>query len=323
MPKRSSRRKSSPEESPPRKGRRSAAGGPATGKRTQKKAAGKGPAGKRRGAKGSGGMGRDASGGRGRRQSAPRQSSEATGLSDTGRLQKVLAGAGFGSRRQCEELILAGRVEIDREVVTTLGTKVQPLKQEIRVDGQVLRRPKLEYYAVNKPDGVICTNRDPGGRRRVVDLMPNKDVRLFTVGRLDLHSEGLILLTNDGELANQLTHPRYGVAKVYRVMVAGIPEPEEMGRIAAGVYLAEGFVRPERIVVRSRYKKNAILEITLREGRNREIRRMLARVGHKVLHLMRISIGPVRLGKLAPGETRRLTSAEVKALYASVCRSDE
>ena len=239
---------------------------------------------------------------------------------DSDRLQKVLAAAGFGSRRECEELILAGRVEVDREVVTKLGTKVQLQRQEIRVDGQALKRPKLEYYAVNKPEGVICTNRDPGGRQRVIDLMPNKDVRLFTVGRLDLHSEGLILLTNDGELANQLTHPRYGVAKVYRVMVAGIPEPEEMGRITSGVYLAEGFVQPERIVIKSKYKKNAILEITLREGRNREIRRMLARVGHKVMHLMRVSIGPLRLGKLAPGETRRLTAAEVKALYASVRR---
>ena len=241
---------------------------------------------------------------------------------DTERLQKILAGAGFGSRRQCEELILAGRVEVDREVVKKMGTKVCPTTQEIRVDGQVLKKPKLHYYALNKPDGVICTNRDPGGRQRVIDLMPNKDVRLFTVGRLDLHSEGLILLTNDGELANQLTHPRYGVEKVYRVMVAGLPEPEAMGRIMAGVHLSDGMVRPERISVKSKYKKNAILEMTLREGRNREIRRVLASVGHKVMRLMRISIGPLRLGKLAPGESRRLTAAEVKALYAAVQRPE-
>ncbi len=255
-----------------------------------------------------------------RRESAPDATGKQDRFAHAERLQKVLAGAGLGSRRQCEELILAGRVEVDKEVVTKLGTKVSPFTQEIRVDGQVLKRPRHEYYALNKPDGVICTNRDPGGRQRVIDLIPNKDVRLFTVGRLDLHSEGLILLTNDGELANQLTHPRYGVEKVYRVMVAGIPEPEELKRIREGVYLAEGLVQPERIIVKSTYKKNAILEMTLREGRNREIRRVLARVGHKVLRLMRISIGPLRLGKLLPGESRRLTSAEVQALAAAVRR---
>lgn len=250
----------------------------------------------------------------------PTATEEEDRFTQTERLQKVLAGAGLGSRRQCEELILAGRVEVDKEVVTKLGTKVSPFTQEIRVDGQVLKRPKHEYYALNKPDGAICTNRDPGGRQRVIDLIPNKDVRLFTVGRLDLHSEGLILLTNDGELANQLTHPRYGVEKVYRVMVAGIPEPEELKRIREGIYLAEGLVQPERIIVKSTYKKNAILEMTLREGRNREIRRVLARIGHKVLRLMRVAIGPLRLGKLAAGESRRLTSAEVQALAAAVRR---
>ena len=128
------------------------------------------------------------------------------------RLQKVLAAAGLGSRRQCEELITTGRVEIDRVVVTELGTRVDPLRQQVRVDGMPLARPKLVYYAVNKPVGVLCTNRDPSGRPRVVDLVPGRDARLFTIGRLDLHSEGLILVTNDGELANRLTHPRYGVS---------------------------------------------------------------------------------------------------------------
>ena len=322
MPKRSSRRKSTPKEAPPHKGKRSTEAGPPAGKRAKKKVARKGGGGGK-GRRAGVGKGRGPGSGKGGGRSTPQRSSGQATFSDIDRLQKVLAGAGFGSRRQCEELILAARVEVDREVVTELGTKVRPAEQEIRVDGQVLKRPKLHYYALNKPDGAICTNRDPGGRQRVIDLMPSKDVRLFTVGRLDLHSEGLILLTNDGELANQLTHPRYGVAKTYRVMVAGIPEPEEMGRIAAGVYLAEGFVQPEQITVKSKYKKNAILEITLREGRNREIRRMLARIGHKVMHLMRISIGPLRLGKLAPGESRRLTTAEVKALYASVRRPGE
>ena len=129
------------------------------------------------------------------------------------RLQKVLAAAGVGSRRQCEELITSGRVEVDRRVVTELGTRVDPLTQQIRVDGEPLRKAKLEYYAVNKPVGVLCTNRDPSGRPRVVDHVPPSNARLFTIGRLDLHSDGLILVTNDGELANRLTHPRYGVGK--------------------------------------------------------------------------------------------------------------
>ena len=129
------------------------------------------------------------------------------------RLQKLLAAAGLGSRRQCEELITAGRVEVDRRVVTELGTRVDAASEEIRVDGVPLRPAKLEYFAVNKPSGVVSTNRDPAGRPRVVDLVPLRDTRLFAIGRLDLHSEGLILVTNDGELANRLTHPRYGVAK--------------------------------------------------------------------------------------------------------------
>ncbi|NLE39238.1 MAG: rRNA pseudouridine synthase, partial [Pirellulaceae bacterium] len=147
------------------------------------------------------------------------------------RLQKFLASAGLGSRRQCEELITAGRVEVDRQVVTELGTRVDSGSQEIRVDGTVLRSARRLYYAVNKPDRVISTNSDPSGRPRVVDLAPKRDERLFCVGRLDLHSEGLILLTNDGELANRLTHPRYGIQKVYRVTVAGSPERDVLDQL--------------------------------------------------------------------------------------------
>lgn len=136
------------------------------------------------------------------------------------RLQKVLAAAGIGSRRECEELILEGRVEVDGEIVQALGTRVDPMSQRIRVDGTMLPTPKRVYYMLNKPTGVLCTNNDPSGRARAVDLIRSNE-RLFTVGRLDQASEGLILLTNDGELANRLTHPRYGVEKVYRVRVAG------------------------------------------------------------------------------------------------------
>jgi len=230
------------------------------------------------------------------------------------RLQKVLAAAGLGSRRQCEEFIRAGRVEVDRRVVTELGTRVNPDAQEIRLDGVPLRRARHVYYAVNKPDGVISTNRDPSGRPRVIDLVPNQRARLFTVGRLDLHSEGLILLTNDGGLANRLTHPRYGVRKTYRVMVAGVPDRRVLAQLQRGIRLAEAWVRVPGVKIKSRQKKSAVLEMVLEEGRNREIRRVLARLGHKVLRLVRTTVGPIRLGKLEPGECRALGRQEIQAL---------
>jgi 23S rRNA pseudouridine2605 synthase len=231
------------------------------------------------------------------------------------RLQKVLAAAGLGSRRQCEELITTGRVEVDRQVVVELGTRVDPLRQQIRVDGVPLARAKLVYYAVNKPVGILCTNRDPSGRPRVVDLVPVQDSRLFTIGRLDLNSEGLILVTNDGELANRLTHPRYGVSKTYRAVVAGRPDQTVLDKLVQGVRLAEGFARAERAYAKSLQKESTLLELVLREGKNREIRRILARVGHKVLRLTRIAVGPVRLGTLPSGACRRLTREEVASLW--------
>jgi 23S rRNA pseudouridine2605 synthase len=230
------------------------------------------------------------------------------------RLQKVLAAAGLGSRRQCEELITAGRVEVDRRVVTELGVRVDPASQEIRVDGQSLPKPKLHYFAVHKPPGILSTNRDPAGRPRVVDLLPAGHLRLFTIGRLDLHSEGLILVTNDGELANRLTHPRYGVRKTYRVQVAGRPTREVLLKLRRGVHLAEGTARAEEVRIHSHHKESTILEMVLREGRNREIRRVLARLGHKVLRLMRIAVGPIRLGNLPPGAHRQLSQDEIAAL---------
>jgi 23S rRNA pseudouridine2605 synthase len=236
------------------------------------------------------------------------------------RLQKVLAAAGIDSRRQCEELIRAGRVEVDRRVVTELGTRVDTDRQEVRVDGTPLRKTRRVYYAVHKPDGVISTNRDPSGRPRVVDLLPAEHARLFPVGRLDLHSEGLILVTNDGELANRLAHPRYGIEKVYRVVVAGAPTPATLAELRRGVHLAEATVRIAKITVKTRHKKSTALEMVLDEGRNREIRRALAKVGHKVERLVRIAVGPVRLGTLGPGEFRPLTQAEVKALREAVGR---
>jgi 23S rRNA pseudouridine2605 synthase len=231
------------------------------------------------------------------------------------RLQKVLASAGLGSRRQCEELITTGRVEVDRKIVTELGVRVDPSQHEIRVDGQMLPRPKLHYYAVHKPPGILSTNRDPSGRPRVIDLLPESHLRLFAVGRLDLNSEGLILVTNDGELANRLTHPRYGVCKTYRVQVAGRPDNGVLLKLRRGVHLAEGKARVENVRIQSHHKESTILEMVLREGQNREIRRILARLGHKVLRLIRTAVGPIRLGDLPSGASRSLSREEVAALW--------
>lgn len=236
------------------------------------------------------------------------------------RLQKVLAAAGLGSRRECELLIEEGRVEIDRQVVTVLGTRVDLETQEVRVDGELLPRPKRHYFAVNKPTGVVSTNADPDGRMRVVDLVGTQH-RLFTVGRLDKSSEGLILVTNDGELANKLTHPRYGIEKTYRVIVAGAPTPAELRQLNEGVHLADGFAKAKRVKFKKKHQGSSELEMVLDEGRNREIRRLLARIGHKVLKLRRIAIGPLQLGDLPTGAVRRLGGEEVEALYFAVERS--
>jgi len=229
------------------------------------------------------------------------------------RLQKVLAAAGLGSRRKCEDLILSGRVEIDRQVVTELGIRADPQRQEIRVDGQQLPRRQHVYYLLHKPRGYLCTNRDPSGRPRVLDLVPDGD-RLFTVGRLDMASEGLILITNDGGIAHQLAHPHFGVLKTYLVEVAGNPPAEELSRLRRGIHLAEGVGRVERLRVKNRRRHSTILELVLGEGRNREIRRMLARIGHKVLRLRRTALGPLRLEKQPVGSYRSLTHAEVTRL---------
>lgn len=229
------------------------------------------------------------------------------------RLQKVLAAAGLGSRRGCEELITTGRVEVDRKVVTQLGTRVDPSKQEIRVDGERLPDPKRVVYMLNKPVGVVTTNYDPSGRPRVVDLVPGEQ-RLFAIGRLDRMSEGLILVTNDGELANLLAHPRYGVEKKYLVQVAGVPSPETLDKLRRGIQLAEGTARAQHVHLKSQHKLSAVLEMVLDEGKNREIRRMLAQLGHKVHQLKRVAVGNLSIGGLLPGQHRQLAWSEVEAL---------
>jgi 23S rRNA pseudouridine2605 synthase len=217
-------------------------------------------------------------------------------------------------------LVESGRVEVDGQSVTKLGTTVDPNVNKIRVDGVPLRKQKLVYYAVNKPVGYVTTNADPQGRARVIELVP-KSERVFPVGRLDRNSEGLILLTNDGELAQQLSHPKFGVQKVYRVTVAGKVDGETMKQMRQGIYIAEGHVHVEGARILKSRSRSTELEIVLREGKNREIRRILARLGHKVQHLRRIAVGPLRLGDLPPGAYRPLHYTEVQKLQALVSES--
>ena len=230
------------------------------------------------------------------------------------RLQKVLAHAGLGSRRGCEQLILQGRVTINGEVIRQLGTRVDPAKARITVDGETIRLESMVYYAVNKPKGYVSTNSDPSGRPRVVDLLPEIPERVYTVGRLDEASTGLLILTNDGELANQLAHPRYGVEKLYRALVAGLPTPEMMAKLTEGVWLSDGKVRAKRARIVSRQGQATMLELVLAEGKKREIRRMLSKLGHKVMSLNRIAVGPISLKGLSVGECRSLSRHEVELL---------
>lgn len=229
------------------------------------------------------------------------------------RLNKVLAAAGVGSRRHCDQLIRDRHVTVDGMVVADLGTKVNP-EQEVAVDGHAIKRQKLVYWLVNKPRGYLSTNFDPGGRPRVIDLLLHVPERVYVVGRLDEASEGLMLLTNDGELAQRLLHPRFGIEKTYVVQVAGTPTKEELEKLREGIWLAEGKVHAKRVKAFAKRGESTMVEIVLAEGKNREIRRMLAKLGHKAMRLKRIAIGPVRLGKLKSGKARRLSVEELATL---------
>jgi len=230
------------------------------------------------------------------------------------RLNKLLAHAGVGSRRHCDELIRAGRVTIDGQVVRALGTRADPHQQRVTVDGQPIHAERLVYWLGNKPRGYLCTNYHPAGRPLATDLVPQASQRIYTVGRLDEASEGLLLLTNDGDLGNRLLHPRFGVEKTYLVQVAGSPTNEDVQKLLTGIWLSDGHVRARRVKREKKQGESTWLRIVLNEGKNREIRRMLARLGHKVLRLRRIAIGPVQIGGLATGKTRRLTRTELAAL---------
>jgi 23S rRNA pseudouridine2605 synthase len=235
-------------------------------------------------------------------------------MSERERVQKLLARAGFGSRRACEVLISAGRVTIDG-VVARLGDRADPEHQEIALDGvPVVARTDLVYYLLNKPRGIVTTAHDPQHRPTVVALVPDEP-RVFPVGRLDVDTEGLLLLTNDGELAQLLAHPRHGVDKTYLVEVEGDATESACARLREGVELEDGTTAPARVRVVSRARGRSAVEITIHEGRKRQVRRMCAAVGLPVHRLVRTRIGSLSDTRLAPGSWRHLRPSEIRALY--------
>jgi len=228
------------------------------------------------------------------------------------RLQKVLADRGVASRRRAEELIGAGRVRVDGEVVSTLGTKVRP-DARIDVDGAATRAATARYIALNKPAGIVSTAHDERRRRTVVDLIGAAE-RLYPVGRLDADSEGLMLLTNDGEWAELVLHPRYGHEREYDVTVSGELTPAAIAQLRRGIRLDEGVARAEKVDVLSRSRSGSRMRLVLRTGYKRQIRRMCAAVGLRVDRLVRVRIGTLSLGRLRPGEWRDLSSDEIRRL---------
>ena len=235
------------------------------------------------------------------------------------RLQKVLATAGLGSRRACEELIANGRVTVDGQLVVELGVRVDPKSAVIHVDGmRVQLDASLITIALNKPKGVVSTMHDPEGRPALAQFVANREERLFHVGRLDADSEGLILLTNDGDLAHRLAHPSHGVAKTYLVEVQGRVKESLGTRLKQGVELEDGTVKVDDFKVVQVASHASLVEVVLHEGRNRVVRRLMDEVGHPVTKLVRTRIGPIRLGDLRPGRTRVLSKTELGSLMTSV-----
>jgi 23S rRNA pseudouridine2605 synthase len=241
------------------------------------------------------------------------------------RIQKLLAAAGVASRRRIEEMVRDGRVSVNGKVVLELPVLVDPERDRVSVDEEEVKfggrdaGPRV-YLVMNKPKGVLSTNVAQGDQVRAIDLLPPQfKARVYPVGRLDAESKGLLLLTNDGGLTNQLTHPRYGVAKTYRAVVDGRVSPEAIAQLQQGIWLADprkGGFRTGRSQIRvdKRFREKSVIEITIREGRNRQVRRMLAKIGHKVRELTRVKMGPLTLHGLAPGQIRPLTSRELREL---------
>ena len=229
------------------------------------------------------------------------------------RLQKVLAAAGVDSRRNCEQIILEGSVRVNRKVVDILPAFVDPDEDVITVNGRRIKAAEKLYFLLNKPKGVICSNRDPQGRRKAIDLIPT-DARIFCVGRLDIDTTGLIILTNDSELANKLTHPRYELPKTYTVCVKGRIEPEAVEKLKKGIWLSEGKTSRAGVKIAKRNFRESLVEITIEQGLNRQIRRMFAKVGFPVKSLKRTRIGKLNCRGLGVGRYRRLSQAEIAHL---------
>ena len=229
------------------------------------------------------------------------------------RLQKVLAGAGVDSRRKCEDLILEGVVCVNRKVVDKLPAFVDPEKDVITVNGRKVRTARKVYFILNKPKGVICTNRDPQGRKKAIDIVHTNE-RIFCVGRLDADTTGLIILTNDSELSNRLTHPRYGITKTYVVRIKGEIKPEQIEKLKKGIWLAEGKTSRASVKILKRKHTESMIEITIRQGLNRQVRRMMAKIGLPVKSLTRTKIGRLAVRGLGIGKSRELTNTEVAYL---------
>lgn len=238
------------------------------------------------------------------------------------RLQKILSQAGVASRRASEQLMLDGRVTVNGTTVRELGTKADPAQDDIRVDGRRIRLPeRYRYILLNKPSGYVTTRSDPQHRPTVMDLLGGIREYVYPVGRLDFDTEGLLLLTNDGDLAATLTHPRHGVERIYEVKVAGVPDAHDVDRLAKGVTIEGRRTEPAHVqLVPGRHEGHATLRITIAEGRNRQVRRMFDAIGHPVDYLRRIAIGPLRDSKLRQGHWRELTDAEVQSLKRAAQR---
>lgn len=232
------------------------------------------------------------------------------------RLQKFLADAGVASRRAAEQFILDGRVSVNGETVRLLGTKINPLHDEVFVDGKIVRAKKKIYLALNKPRGCVCSHKDELNRPTIYELLPREWQIVSSVGRLDFNSEGLIFLTNDGQFALRLTHPRYGVRKKYLATVDGKVEPEMLQKFTRGIFDGGEKLRAEKAFLISASKSQSVVELELSEGKNREVRRLFESQALTVKRLQRIQIGKIKLGELKPGKWRALTAAEIKTLLA-------
>jgi 23S rRNA pseudouridine2605 synthase len=240
------------------------------------------------------------------------------------RLQKILSRAGIASRRAAERLMLEGRVTVNGETARELGTKADPAHDDVRVDGRRVKSPERHrYLLLNKPRGYVTTRSDPQRRPTVVDLIRGVKEYVYPVGRLDFDSEGLLLLTNDGDLAARLMHPRHGVARVYEARVLGVPDQRDLDRLTRGVVIDGRRTEPAevRLLPRRRDDGHATLAVTIREGRNRQVRNMCDAIGHPVVELRRVAIGPIRDARLRAGQWRDLTEQEIERLRAAAAQT--